>query len=106
MTANHVLQHQGLAAIGYVHHAGVGHPHEHHGGEMGRGAVALGPEGHLAGIRLDVVDQLLAPAGGRERGPAQVEREIEAPVIDPHGPGHGQRRGQDFLPEARSEVEP
>ena len=59
MAAEHVLQHQRLAAIGHVHHLRAGHGHEHVGGEVRRRAVALAAVDHLAGVALDVLDQFL-----------------------------------------------
>jgi hypothetical protein len=50
VAAQDVLEHQRLAAIGHVHHAGAGQGHEHVGGEVRRRAVALAAVDDLAGI--------------------------------------------------------
>src|SRR4051812_11022757 len=59
VTADHVVEHQILAAVGHVHHARIGHTLKHHAGQMRGCAVPLAAECHLARVCLDVVDQLL-----------------------------------------------
>ena len=81
MTADHVVEHQVLAAIGHMHHLRAGHALEHHAGEMRRGAVALAAEAHLAGARLDVIDQF----------PERAHRQV---LAHDHHIGHRAHQGE------------